>query len=157
MLQTNYFYFIKDRFYEEFSDCGLMTNYPSDDDGQHNRPCYYCLFYEELFWMIPISSRLEKYERIYMDKMRRYRKCDGIKFGYVNGERRAFLLQNIFPVTAEYVEKMYKVNHETVPVTVNSDFALEINKTARKIIRMYQRGVKIVLTNLDKIIEKLKA
>ena len=67
-----------------------------------------------------------------MDKMRRYRKCDGIKFGYVNGERRAFLLQNIFPVTAEYVEKMYKVNHETVSVTVNSDFALEINKTARK-------------------------
>ena len=75
----------------------------------------------------------------------------------MNGERCAFLLQNLFPITADYADKMYKINHETEPVTVNRDFAQELNKTARKIIRMYERGVKIVLTDLDKMIAQLKS
>ena len=42
--------------------------------------------------MIPISSRIEKYEKLYNEKMQRYNgHFDGIRFGYVNGKKILFL------------------------------------------------------------------
>ena len=49
--------------------------------------------------MIPVSSKIEKYERQYKHAIDKYGLCDNISFGYILGKRRAFLPQNLFPVT----------------------------------------------------------
>ena len=62
---TKRFYFIADHFFQDFPDPALMQN---KEDG-HGRPCFLAIMDDDgLFWMIPISSRVEKYKRIYERK-----------------------------------------------------------------------------------------
>ena len=126
------------------------------DNGAHGRPCFYCFKLDGYCWMIPISSKVDKYEKLYNEKMSRYKgKFDGIRFGYVNGEKRAFLIQNLCPVTEEYIDKKYKINNDTIDVTISVELEEELNRIIRKVIRLYKKGIKIVLTDLDKILEEL--
>lgn len=155
ILQADRFYFVKDDFYEKFPDCGLMANGVADENGYHGRPCFYAKQIENFFWLIPISSKVEKYQRLYEEKISKYPTYDGIKFGYVNGKRRAFLIQNIFPITEEYIDKIYMINGGKLPATVNKKFAEVLKKSAEKVIRLNSRGVKISMTNINKILEGL--
>lgn len=107
--------------------------------------------------MIPISSQVDKYKLLYEEKIKRYPIYDGIKFGYVNGKKRAFLLQNICPVTKNYIDSEYRIDKDSIPVKVNQNFAKQLNSAARKIIRLYNSGTKIVLTDLDYIIDELNS
>ena len=66
-------------------------------------------------------------------------------------------LQNIFPITEEFVDKQYMINSRKTPVTLNRQFAAELNKSARKIIRMNEKGIKITFTDINKILETLKS
>ena len=79
--QEDRFYFIKDEYYENFSDCNLALNKGSG----HNRPCFYCLSWKGYYWMVPISSKVEVYKKIYSEKCKKYADYDGLEFGYVNG------------------------------------------------------------------------
>lgn len=155
-MNTGCFYFIKDEYYERFPECGLMGNKDADEEGAHGRPCFYCFVEEGYFWMVPISSKTEKYLELYEDKKKRYKEYDGLRFGYVNGKYRAFLIQNVCPVSERYVECQYMIEKNTVPVTINDKLSAEINGIVRKVIRLNKRGIQIVLTNLDYILNELK-
>ena len=102
-------YFIKDEFYEEFKDCGLLGNKEQINGQNHNRPCCYLFKYDnsEIYWMVPISSKVNKYKNIYNRSIEKYNKCDNISFCYVLGEQKAILPQNLFPVTKEYIGNIY--------------------------------------------------
>ena len=154
-METDRFYFVKDEFYQKFADCGLMANGITNDKGEHKRPCFLAKQIEGEFWLIPISSRVEKYQQIYDKKVAKYPAYDGIKFGYVNGEKRAFLIQNIFPITERFIDKMYMINGGTIAATVNKKFSEVLRKTAEKVIRLNSRGVKITLTDINKILQGL--
>ena len=151
------FYYIGDEYYNKFSNCGLMGNKESDESGKHGRPCFYCFKHEDFFWMIPISSRIEKYQSLYDEKMKRYNgNYDGIRFGYVNGQKRAFLIQNLCPVIDKYIDSEYRIENNTKPVTIASDLSKELNGIVRKVLRFYKdKGIKLVLTDLDTIIKGL--
>ena len=156
-MEENRFYFIKDEFYKRFQNCGLMANNPTDETGKHGRPCFYAKRIENIIWLIPISSKIEKYTRIYDEKISRYKKnYDGIIFGYVNGKKRAFLVQNIFPVTENYIDEMYMLNNSTIPATVNKKISEALKKSAEKVVRLNKQGIKISITNINKILEGLK-
>ena len=155
-MDSGKFYFIKNEYYEKFSNCGLMGNKSEDEYGRHGRPCFYCFAAEEFYWMIPISSKVEKYEAIYNEKTRKYPVYDGIRFGYVNGNKRAFLIQNICPITNKYIADQYCIENNTVKVTINQSLKTELNSLARKVIRFYKRGKSIVLTDLNTIIDELR-
>ena len=155
ILQADRFYFVKDEFYEKFPDCGLMANGVRDETGEHGRPCFYAKQIGKFFWLIPISSKVEKYERICEEKISKYPSYDGIKFGYVNGKRRAFLIQNIFPITEEFIDKIYMINGGKLPATVNKKFAEVLKKSAEKVIRLNSRGIKISMTDINKILNGL--
>ena len=60
-MTSGHFYFIKDSFYEQLPDCKLMTNKGNDLEGVHGRSCHFCFEYENYYWMVPISSRIEKW------------------------------------------------------------------------------------------------
>ena len=155
---TGNFYYLKDDYYDKFSSCGLMGNKEEDLYGKHGRPCFYCFKQKDFYWMIPISSKIEKYKKLYEEKMLRYKgNFDGIRFGFVNGQERAFLIQNVCPVTDKYIEAEYRIQNNTRPVTVDEGFSKELNGIIRKVLRLYNdKGVKIVLTDLNRIIKTLK-
>lgn len=155
MVEQGKFYYITDEYFDKFNGHGVLLNKAEDEFGKHGRPCFYCFKAEDFCWMIPISSKVEKYEKIFEEKKKRYPNYDGIRFGYVNGNKRAFLTQNICPVTEKYVDSEYMINHNTVSVTISSELGKELNGIARKIIRFYKKGTRIVLTDLDYIIGEL--
>ena len=104
------FYFLSDEYCDKFSKHGVMANKETTSDGLHRRPCFYAIQdikNESIYWMIPISSQIEKYRSLLEEKLKRYRVYDGLEFGYVQGREAAFLLQNICPVTEKYIVEKY--------------------------------------------------
>ncbi|MFW5650091.1 MAG: hypothetical protein ACOCNC_01730 [Acetivibrio ethanolgignens] len=56
-----------------------------------------------------------------MEKGYKTPKCNTIRFGEVLGQKRAFLIQNMFPVTAAYVFATYIDKNTNNPVTIAPD------------------------------------
>lgn len=54
-----------------------------------------------------------------------------------------------------YIESQYFVENGMTPVGVSDELSSTLNGIVRKIIRLYKKGIKIVLTNLDYIIDEL--
>lgn len=104
------FYIIKDKFFEDMSDPYLKGNKAG------NRPHYYCLedTSTRIYWMIPLSSRIDKYRRIMEKKEKAGKPCDILHIVKLDDSREsAFLIQDIFPITEEYIEREYTIagNH----------------------------------------------
>lgn len=154
---TGYFYYISNDYYEKFSNCALMGNKDEDELGRHGRPCFYCFEQDSLYWMIPISSKVDKYKKLYDEKQKRYNgKFDGIRFGFINGKERAFLIQNACPVIEKYIDSEYRIENNTRLVTINNSLKKELNGIMRKVLRLYKnKGIKIILTDLDTILKEL--
>ena len=75
-------------------------------------------------------------------------------FGDVANTYSAFLIQNMFPVTKEYVESQYIKNK--VPIRLSNKLQMEIIYKANKVLNLYKHGMKnIVFPNIDKILEQL--
>ena len=158
-IEEGKFYFIKNEFFDKFNNKEMCLN---KKDG-NKRPCYYCfkdIVNEEIYWLIPISSKVDKYKRIYEQKQKKYGKVDNIVFGYVEGEKRAFLIQNMFPTLKEYIiEKYIKQQREVV---INKELKKELNKKANKILKLVEKGYKnLVFSDIIKIrrllIEEIKS
>ena len=66
------FYIISDKFFEDMSEPYLKGNKAG------NRPHYYC--FEDastgIYWMIPLSSKIDKYKRIMEKREKEGKPCD---------------------------------------------------------------------------------
>lgn len=153
-------YFVNDSFYERFKNCGLLENKDIVNGKSHGRPCCYLFKYKEenddIYWLIPISSQVEKYKKEYQRSVDKYGKCDNISFGYVLGEKRAFLPQNLFPVTSQYIDNVYVDKNTSLPVTLPKNLMSELNAKARKKIRYNQQGKPFGMTDIMTIYNELK-
>ena len=158
-INIGYFYFIKDLFFEMIDDQELMKN----KENGNKRPCYYCFKckdYEDIIWFIPVSTKIDKYQKIYNNKIQKQIKLgknpsvDTIVFGNVANTYSAFLIQNMFPVTKKYVESQYIKNR--VPIRLSNKLQIEIIYKANKVLNLYKHGMKnIVFPNIDRILEQL--
>lgn len=153
-------YFVKDSFYERFRNCGLLENRDMINGEQHNRPCCYLFKWDNsesnIYWMIPVSSKIEKYEKQFQHAMDKYGICDNISFGYILGEKCAFLPQNLFPITEEYINNIYLDYNTNLPITLSKDLMSELNRKARKKIRYNFSGRKFGLSDVVNIYNSLK-
>lgn len=83
--------------------------------------------------------------------------CDIIHIVKLDDDREsAFLIQDMFPITEEYIEREYTIagNH----LMLTSEHTVKtIEQKARKVMGMLKRGVKFTPTQSDvmKMIEKL--
>lgn len=158
-MEKGYFYFISDEFYHKFHQEKLMRNKEKIGGETHDRPCYYAFqdeTNEQVFWMIPVSSQTDKYEREYRKAIDRYRMCDTISFGYLKGEYSAFLLQNMFPITYYYLLNQYFYSDTQIPVQIPNDLKRELNAKARKIIRLAEKGKRLTfphILDMKKVLE----
>lgn len=66
------------------------------------------------------------------------------------------MIQNMWPVKAEYIDYEYRIENNTKVVRIDDKLARELNAIARKVLRFYyDRGIKIILTDLDTILKNL--
>ena len=60
------------------------------------------------------------------------------------------------PITDEYIDHEYRIEKNTKPVRIDEKLAKELNAIARKVLRFYyDRGIKIILTDLDIILQSI--
>ena len=151
-IENGKFYFVKDEFFENINDKTMLLN----KEGGNKRPCYYCFRdYDNngIIWFIPISSKVDKYKKIYEYKTNKFEKVDTIVFGKINGKERAFLIQNMFPIIEKYIQEKYIQNKKDVEITYT--LGKEIEEKANYILKLAQRGKKVVFTDIVKIKEIL--
>lgn len=104
-----------------------------------------------------MSSRIDKYKKIVDNKKKAGKPCDIIHIVKLDDDREsAFLIQDMFPITEEYIEREYTIagNH----LMLTSEHTVKtIEQKARKVMGMLKRGVKFTPTQSDvmKMIEKL--
>ena len=69
-INVGYFYFVKDKYFDIINDNELMQN----KENGIKRPCYYCFKSKEndrIIWFIPVSTKIEKYKKIYNNKIKK--------------------------------------------------------------------------------------
>ena len=142
IIEDGKFYFIKDEFFEIFKDCKLMEN----KENGNKRPCYFCFRDrrdKDIVWFVPISTKYDKYKKIYESKKIKSgnRPVYNFVFGNVLGKKAVFLIQNIFPTTEKYIEEKYTNSNKDVeiPVVVQE----EIIRIAFRVIRLAESGTNI--------------
>ena len=149
------FYIIKDEFFIKFSTLNFKTN------KNENRPHYYCFKDEtdnEIFWMIPLSSKVEKYKKIIEIRSKENKPNDIIHIAILdNNKESVFLIQDMFPITEKYIKRSYTINGQPLVLT-SENTAIEIELKASKIMTLLKRGIKLnkEQTNVNKIIRFLK-
>ena len=141
------FYFIKDNFFEVFKEYKMMEN----KEGGNKRPCYFCFRDrkdERIIWFVPISTKYDKYKRIYESKKMKAgkRPVYNFIFGNVLGKKAVFLIQNIFPTTEKYIEEKY--TNSNIDVEIPTVVKEEIIKIALRVIRLAEEGVHIPFYNI---------
>lgn len=119
------FYIIKDKFFEE-STTGI-------------------------YWMIPLSSKVDKFKKIIEKKEKAGKPCDILHIVKLDDDRESvFLIQDMFPITENYIEREYTIAGNHLILT-SEHVAREIERKARKVVGMLKRGVKFMPTQADVI------
>lgn len=147
-IRQGYSYHIKDEFFDMVQDRYLMRN---KENGNY-RPHFYAIQDKKnhsLYWMIPISSQVEKYKVIIEKKKRKYGKCNTIIIGKFAGKENAFLIQNAFPIIAEFFDHIHTV--ENKPVTVHNELNRMLSENLGEVLALYNRGIHLIFTDIDKI------
>lgn len=155
MLQEKTFYFIKNKYFQDFPDKGLMQNHETINGEKHGRPCFYALkdrVNPNIYWLIPISSKVKKYTDIYNHKIKKFKSCDTLHFGKVLGEKRVFLIQNMCPITEKYIEEQYVVSGKKV--IIDNKLERDLLRKVNKIYSLNNR-INILFPNVKKIKQEL--
>lgn len=157
-VRENCLYFVSNNFFDLVDDDYLKRNKDTT-----SRPHYFP--FEDtktgLLWLIPCSSRIEKYEKIIEDRKSKNKPHNHIQIITVSGKKQAFLFQDMFPVLPEYIDKPYI--SKTGPYELKDVKKIaEINKNATKIIKLLRLGIRFTATQPDIIkieqimLEKMK-
>lgn len=150
-------YFLSDQYYQDFPDDKLMQNKDIINGTPHSRPCFFA-FQDtktaDIYWIVPISSRFEKFRKIEQDKISKYGYCNTIRFGTVLGRNTAFLIQNMCPATRKYLTAYIDKNNR--PIRIDNRIATDIEKNARHVLAMAKRGAKVIFPDVFKIYRELE-
>jgi hypothetical protein len=156
-MDKGHFYYINDQYFIDFPDSYLMKNKETINGQAHDRPCFYA--FEDtstgLFWMIPFSSQVSKYRIYYNQKVTKYKQCDTIAFGYVLGREKAFLIQNMCPITATYIKNEYFDKSTNSPVRISRNFEHELVTKAKRVLALQRKGIKLIFPDVLGIEAKL--
>ena len=141
-------YHLKDDLFLIAKDNSLMAN---KENGNY-RPHYFCFpdpTIEGIYWAVPQSSKIEKFKQLIARKVAKFGKCDTIVIGEFGGKENAFLIQNMFPITAKYVDHEHTING--LSISLHNALALEITEKAKRILELKKRGYNYLFTDVDKL------
>ena len=149
-MEVGHFYYIDDSYFVDFPDPYLMKNKEAVNGQMHDRPCFYTIRNNSMgiYWMIPFSSQVSKFKKIYNSKIQKYKRCDTIIFGEVLGHEKVFLIQNMCPITSEYMKNEYIDAKTNMPVRVNGILEKELKEKASKVLALQRKGSKLIFPNV---------
>lgn len=98
--------------------------------------------------MIPFSSQVSKFRKIYNDKVTRFRRCDTVAFGYVLGYEKAFLIQNMCPISTKYIKNEYFDGQANIPVRINGALESELIAKAKRVLLLQRQGKKLIFPDI---------
>lgn len=139
------FYIVSDVFFDDFPDPFLKGN------KAERRPHYYCFTDKQtgLYWLIPMSSRVEKYKKLIDKRELSGKPCDIFHIAKLdNGKESVFLIQDMFPITSNYILRKYTIGENHFRVT-SENLSREIDKKARKVLVLIRKGIKFTHTQPD--------
>lgn len=153
-MKIGHFYFLKDEYFNRFTDKYLMKNKESIGGKEHGRPCFYVFRFDEtgIYWTIPISSNMEKFQKIFSDKVLKYGACDTIVFGNIMGNPKTFLIQNMCPTTDYYIKEEY-FDFRNKSVILSEDLNNELIFKAKRVLNLQRKGVRVIIPDVM-LIEK---
>ncbi|MCL1882585.1 MAG: hypothetical protein FWF81_02375 [Defluviitaleaceae bacterium] len=144
---AGYVYHIKDEYFAKAQDDMLMQN----KEGGNYRPTYYAIndISTGLLWMIPMSTKFDKYKAIHDKQIQKYGRCLTIVLGEFADKQAAFLLQNMFPITCYYLDHIHTKSGNPMPV--KHSIQQVIKTKMKQIFQINTRGKKIVFTDIDRL------
>ena len=148
IIEDGKFYFIKDNFFDLFEGYKLMEN----KENGNKRPCYFCFKdnnEKDIIWFVPISTKHDKYEKIYESKKKKQKRVYNFVFGEVVGKKAVFLIQNIFPTTEKYILEKYITENRDVEIP--SKMKKKVIARAKQVIHMAERGINIPFYDINKM------
>lgn len=147
VVETGFLYRFKDEFFEKVNDINLLPNH----DCGHSRPNFLAIKDEEMLWFIPLSFKVEKYQRIIDLKIKKYGKCNTILIREIRGRRQAILIQNAFPIIEKYINHIHTVYGK--PVEILNSIKDEILYNFKEVLKLKEKGINLFFTNIDYIKE----
>ncbi len=148
IIAEGYFYHISDAYFAAADESTLMSN---KENGGY-RPHYLAVRDDknpDIFWMIPVSSRYEKFKGIYDKQVAKYRRCTKIVLGKCGGWDAAYLIQNAFPITADYFDHIH--TSQGKPLTLHTTTAKLIVENLNNNLRLHKRGVHLFFADIDRL------
>ena len=156
-MNVGHFYFLKPDYFNNFPSSDFMGNHSEVDAQSHNRPYFYAFTENDnIYWLIPISSKVAKFERVYRSKVDKYGKCDTIDFCEILGHRKAVLIQNMLPITKEYILNEY-LDTDNHAVQISDKTRKRIISRAKKILALQRRGYELIFGDVLEIEKHLLA
>lgn len=144
---TGNLYFVSDDFFTRIADPYLKINY------EHTKRPHYFAFLDSktgLYWLVPCSSKINKFEQLIEKKREQHKPADTIRIVKIFGRKTVLLFQDMFPVTAGYIDGQYIKGGQPVRIA-DPKLIQELEKTARKVINLIRRGVRFTPTQPDVI------
>lgn len=142
------FYHIKDDYFSFVQDVHLMSNY---ENGGY-RPHYYAIKDKDnpnIFWMVPVSSQYDKYKSLYDKMIEKYNRCTKIVLGKCGSINAAYLIQNAFPITSDYLDHIHTI--QGTPLKIHKTTANTIIRYLNNNLRLHKCGVELFFADIDKL------
>lgn len=152
LIKKGFFYHIKDEFFQRIHDEKLLQN-----KGNNRRPHFYAMEdakNPEIFWMVPVSSKVEKYSNLIERSIERYGKCNTIRIGYVSGRKAAFLVQDAFPIISKYIDYIHMFKGK--PAKINYNLNVQLEKNLIYALNLYSHDTKIIHTDIKHIYTEME-
>ena len=148
-IKTGYLYHIKDECFDVVKDNSLMQNH---EKGK-KRPTYFTIKEKEILWFIPISTKIEKYQKIIDKKIEKYGFCNTILIRKIADQDSAILLQNAFPTLEKYIDHVHTI--DGVPLKVPTNLQQEIKNHFKNMLGLKKRGKNLFFSDIDKLKDKM--
>lgn len=148
-VQTGYLYHIKDEFFDIVNDNNLMANH----ERGKKRPTYFTIEDKEILWFIPLSSKVEKYQKIFDKKVEKFGFCNTIMIEEILGQKSAILLQNAFPTLKKYIDHIHTIDGK--PAKVSETLSKLILTNFRYLLKLKSKGINLFFADIDKIKEQM--
>jgi hypothetical protein len=104
--------------------------------------------------MVPVSSQYGKYKVLHDRMVEKYNRCTKIVLGRCGGKDAAYLIQNAFPVTSDYLDHIH--THQGKPLTLHKTTADTVIKCLTNNLRLHNRGINLFFADIDRLLQIMK-
>lgn len=144
-IKRGFLYFVSGDFFEKVKDPFLKKDHETT-----KRPHYFAFQDKSspLIWIVPCSSKIQKYEKIVATKQAAGKPTDIIKIVKIQDKKEALLFQDMFPVLPKYLSSAYIRGGQPVYIA-DPNIVSSLEKNSAKIIGLIRRGIKFTPTQPD--------